>query len=145
MEVGAYHAVKNASCHKQCLEGGLIQVCPGPALVPVSAPGPAADFFPLASAYQTGTAQMPGQNVSGVYQMGAPLKDSLPSVHQRDVLPNGALFSALQTGAPPRESPFAIPQVSLHPSHVAMRWHLCTSLKLCTLAVLAVPNAASLL
>ena len=123
MEVGAYHAVKNASCHKQCLEGGLIQVCPGPALVPVPVPGPAAEFFPLASAYQTGAAQMPGQNISGAYQMRASLKDSLPSVHQRDALPDGALFSALQTGAPPREPPFGVPQVYLHPSPVAMRCH----------------------
>lgn len=118
--------MKNASCHKQCLEGGLLQVCPGPALVPVPAPGPAADFFPLASAYQTGTAQMPDQSISGVYHMGAPLKDSLPSVHQRDALPNGAMFSALQTGAPPREFPFANSQVSLLPSHVVMRCH-CAS------------------
>ena len=123
MEVGAYHAVKNASCHKQCLEGGLIQVCPGSALAPAPTPGPAADFFPLASVYQTGTAQMPGQNISGAYQMGASFKGSLSSEHQRDALPSGALFSALQTGAPPRESPFAVPQVSVHPSTVAMRCH----------------------
>ncbi len=123
MEVGAYQAVKISSCHKRCLEDGLIQVCPGSALAPAPGPGPAADFFPLASAYPIGFGQMPGQNISEAYQMGAWLKDSNSSGYQRNGLPSGAIFSALQTGAPPRESPLAVPQVSLHLSTAAIRPH----------------------
>ena len=85
VEVGAYNAVKNATCSKQCLEGGLLQACPAQA--PVPAPSPA--YAQALAALQAG-APAPGASSGGAL--------------------NG-LSSALQAGSPPRYPPEAGPQV----------------------------------
>ncbi len=95
VEVGAYNAVKNATCQKHCLEGGLIQACPASLLAP--APGPGSN---LASEFHQEYV-LPNGTLSTTYQKGA------------RALPAGALDFALQTGAPPRHPPVHVPQV--HP------------------------------
>ena len=85
VEVGAYNAVKNATCSKQCLEGGLLQACPAQA--PAPAPSPA--YAQALAALQAG-APAPGASFGGAL--------------------NG-LSSALQAGSPPRYPSEAVPQV----------------------------------
>ena len=85
VEVGAYNAVKNATCSKQCLEGGLLQACPAQA--PAPAPSPA-----YAQALAT-------------LQAGAPAPGA------RSEGPLNGLSSALQAGSPPRYPPETVPQV----------------------------------
>ena len=97
MEVGAYNAVKNATCRKTCLDGGLIQACP--ASLPAQAPGPSS--FLASSALHAFL--LPDGSLSSAYQTGA--------------LPRGGLSSALQTGALPQHAFEQGPEVL--PQHLA--------------------------
>ena len=73
--MGAYNAVKNATCTKQCLEGGLLQACPAHAAAPAPSPG----YAQALAALQAG-APAPGASFAG---------------------PLSGLSSALQAGSPP--------------------------------------------
>ena len=85
MEVGAYNAVKNATCTKQCLEGGLLQACPAHA----AAPAPTPSYTQALEVLQPG-APAPGASFAG---------------------PLTGLSSVLQASSPPRYPPEMIPQV----------------------------------
>ena len=116
VEVSAYNAVKNATCTKQCLEGGLLQACPAHATAPVPSPG-----YAQALAILQAGAPAPGASFVG---------------------PLNGLSSALQASSPPRYPPETVPQVLMQQVLTCKgALHLYSSLRTACLPVQVLPNS----